>query len=347
MAKKIEKIRMAILKTLQDLDKAAGASQIQRHLLSQGIELQPRTIRFHLLHLDQDGLTQFISRRQGREITSRGREELARADIAEKVGFVATKIDTLGYRMSFNTETGTGTVIPNITTVRESYLARALSDMRSVFTRKLAMGTRLAIVHEGEQLGGLVVPPGMVAIGTVCSVTVNGILLSQGIPVTSRFGALLEIKDGRPVRFVELINYTGTTLDPLEIFIQAGMTRVRQCARSGRGIIGASFREFPSVAIDDVHRLKKKMEQCGLSSILAIGNPNQPLFDVPVAEGRTGMIVVAGLNPIAALHEVGARMAIQSLSGLEAYERFQSFDVFTDRGTSRSPVAPEDKWQVE
>ncbi len=29
--------------------------------------------------------------------------------------------------------------------------------------------------------------------------------------------------NGKPIRFVEIINYSGTTLDPLEIFISNGM----------------------------------------------------------------------------------------------------------------------------
>jgi len=347
MAHEHNKVRLAILKALQEHGQSAGAASIQKRLLANGITLQPRTIRFHLLQLDREGLTRFINRRRGREITTRGLDELSHADIMEKVGFVATKIDALGYRMSFNISKGEGTLIANVATVKEGYLTRAIDDMRAVFARKLAMGSRLAVAREGEVLAGLKVPPGMVALATVCSVTVNGILLAEGIPVTSRFGALLEIKDGHPVRFVELIDYTGTTLDPLEIFIQAGMTRVRECSRSGRGIIGASFREFPSVAIDDVRRLKQKMDHYGLAGILKIGNPNQSLFDVPVAEGRTGMVIVAGLNPIAALHEVGAPMIIRSLSGLEQFERFHAYQIVKERHIGYSRGESGEQWHIE
>ncbi len=347
MVKKSQKIRLAILKSLQNASKPAGASFIQKQLLAEGIEIQPRTVRFHLLELDREGLTHFVSRRLGREITSRGIDELAHADIHEKLGFVASKIDALSYRMNFDIEEGKGSIISNVATVRDSYLARALDDMRPVYTRKLAMGTRMAVAREGETLAGLVVPPGHIGIGTICSVSVNGIFLSKGIPLVSRFGALLEIKDGRPVRFLELIDYTGTTMDPMEVFIQARMTRVRECGRSGRGVVGASFREFPSAAIDDVVRLKRKMDAYGLSGILAIGNPNQPLLDIPVAEGRTGMVIVAGLNPIAALHEVGARMTIRSLSGLEKFERFQSYQVLKERLVSHSHTEVGGQWHIE
>jgi hypothetical protein len=331
MARQKRQIKVEILKALHEIGGPAGALRITERLLSKGADLQPRTVRFYLLQLDREGLTRFVSRRLGRELTPRGREELAHANIIERVGFIAAKIDALVYRMTFSLESGAGTIITNIATVPRGYFPRALEDMKAVFARGLGMGSRIAVADEGAELGGLIVPPGQVAVGTVCSVTVNGIMLECGIPVISRFGGLLELRDNKPVRFVELIEYRGTTLDPLEMFIQADMTRVRDCARSGSGIIGASFREFPSVALDDVVALKRRMERVGLGGILAIGHPNQPLFDIPVAEGRTGVVVVGGLNPIAALQEAGARAVIQSLAGLEEFGRFEPFHVVRDR----------------
>jgi HTH-type transcriptional regulator, global nitrogen regulator NrpRI len=243
----------------------------------------------------------------------------------EKVGFVAAKVDTLGYRMTFSLSKGTGTIIANTAVVSKRDLARSLVNMEPVFARNLGMGQKIALVREGQTIGGFKVQRGSIAFSTVCSVTVNGIMLEQGIPVTSRFGGLVEIRDGEPVRFVELIEYGGTTIDPLEAFIRAGMTNVRDCARTGTGIIGASFREVPSVALEDVRRIRQEMDALGLSGILAIGKPNRPLLDVPVAEGRTGMIVIGGLNPIAALSEAGIPVTIQSLAGLEDVRSFSSF----------------------
>lgn len=331
MTQQNRSIKLAILKVLQDLDAPAGAARIVQHLSAQGANLQPRTIRFYLLQMDREGLTKPVSRRMGRELTGKGRDELAHANIIEKVGFIASRIDALGYRMSFRNSAGAGTIITNVSTIEKGYLVRALEYMNPVFGKKLGMGTRLAVAKEGEQLAGFKVPKGMVMLGTVCSVTVNGIMLAERIPVTSRFGGLVEISDWKPVRFVELIAYSGTTIDPLEFYINAGMTSVRECAKTGSGIVGASFREVPSVALDDVRRIGKDMEQHGLGGILALGQPNQPLLDIPVAEGRCGMIVLGGMNPIAALHEAGAKLTIQSLAGLEDFGSFQLFQALRNR----------------
>jgi repressor of nif and glnA expression len=294
-----------------------------------GVALQPRTVRFYLLQLDEEGLTELISRRKGRTITNLGREELSHANVMEKVGFVAMKVANLSYRMSFNVTDGTGTIITNTAVVRYRDLSRALGEMKHVFDKRLSMGTKLRIAQGGEEIGTFKVPAGNVGIATICSLTVNGILLAERIPVTPRFGGLLEMRDGKPARFVELMEYTGTTVDPLETFAMADMTRVRECAQTGTGIIGASFREIPSLAADDMRRLQHKMDALGLSGVLAIGRPGQPLFDIPVAEGRTGIVVIGGLNPMAAVHEAGIAISLESLSGLEDFSKFSTFkDVY-------------------
>jgi repressor of nif and glnA expression len=320
-----DRTKAAILKALHDIDGVAGASRINEVLAASGMNLQPRTVRFYLLQLDSQGLTRFVSRRRGRELTDLGREELARSNVMDKVGFVAAKVDTLGYRMTFNLSKGTGTIITNIAVISKKDLARSLVNMEPVFGRNLGMGQKIALVSEGQSVGGYKVQRGSLAFSTVCSVTLNGIMLEQGVPVTSHFGGLVEMRDGVPVRFVELIEYGGTTVDPLEAFIRAGMTNVRECARTGNGIIGASLREVPSVALEDVRRIRRQMDALGLSAILAIGKPNRPLLDIPVAEGRTGMVVIGGLNPIAALHEAGIPVTIKSLAGLEDFKSFSSF----------------------
>lgn len=336
MKEKADKTVTAILKALHDIDGCAGASRLNEILIASGMNLQPRTVRFYLLEMDKRGLTRFVSRRRGRELTDLGREELARSNVMEKVGFVAAKVDTLGYRMSFSLSKGTGTIIANTAMIGKRDLGRSILNMDPVFARNLGMGQKVALAREGQTIAGRKVPRGSVAFATVCSVTVNGIMLDQRVPVTSRFGGLVEMRDDQPVRFVELIEYGGTTIDPLEAFIRAGMTQVLECARTGSGVIGASFREVPSVALEDVRRIKQTMDSHGLAGILAIGKPNRPLLDIPVAEGRTGIIVIGGLNPVAALHEAGIPVEIQSLIGLEDVKTFSTFKDLALQGPRRS-----------
>ncbi len=306
--------KSAVLQALKEVGGSAGASRIREKLLTRGLDIQPRTVRLYLLQLDQEGLTRLVSRRHGRVLTGRGEQELAHANIVEKIGFIGPRIDSLVYQMNYDLLTQQGTIIANTALLSARDLAWATEVMRPVFRHRFGMGTRLGVVREGQVFAGTTVPAGMVLLATACSVTVNGVFLKHGIPVTSRYGGLLEVRQWRPFRFVALIDYGGTTLDPLEAFIRAKMTRVRDCARTGNGIIGVSFREVPTPALAEVARIKKAMNEQGLDGILAVGTPNQPLLDVPVAEGRAGLVIAGGLNPLAALHESASLPKFHSLA---------------------------------
>ncbi|HNX53517.1 MAG TPA: NrpR regulatory domain-containing protein [Pontiellaceae bacterium] len=319
-----DKARAAVLRALSELDGPAGAARIAERLPGLGVRLQPRTIRLYLTELDRDGLTKLNSRRKGRVITEKGRAELEHSDVVAKVGFVRGRIDTLGYRMTFRGGTGAGTVIANFALVPSRDLSRVFAEIKPVYARRLGLGDRLCLIRANEMLAGRAIPGGFAALGTVCSVTVNGVLMAEGIPVTSRYGGLIELRQGRPVRLVELMEYSGVTVDPLETFIRAGMTDVRESAKSGSGVITASFREIPSVALDNARRIFDRLQRSGMGGILMIGRPGQPLLDIPVAEGRTGFIVVGGLNPVAAVVEAGISCELKSLSGLEEFSRFST-----------------------
>lgn len=318
-----ERAHAAILKVLSESDKPLGAARIQHLLLVGGTEIQPRTIRFHTQAMDRLGLTEQVSRRAGRLITARGREELARANVFEKVGMVGARVDALSYRMTFMPAAPSGTVVTNVSMIYPQHLTPALVEMKMAFRQQYGVASRVVMAQPGDSVAQTVVPEDYIGIGTICSVAVSGILLRAGIPVTPRFGGLLEIRDRRPVRFVELIEYSGSSLDPLEVFIQANMTRVRDAIRRGSGVICAGFREVPSVALEDARRLVRAMRGCGIGGLLEFGQPNQPLFGIPVAEGRTGLVVAGGLNAIAAVHEAGIPVRIQSMAGLHEFSAFK------------------------
>jgi repressor of nif and glnA expression len=320
MQDRIERKRLAILKLLADGSDALGGSAITEQLEAQGYDISERTVRFHLLALDREGFTQHVGKK-GRRITEKGRLELAKARVYEKVGFLTAKIDQLTYRMRFDRRARTGTVVVNVSLLESRSLARAWPLMTRVFESGYAMGTLLSIFAPGERAGDLVIPEGTVGIGTVCSVTLNGILLSEGIPTSSRFGGLLELYRGKPVRFVAIINYDGTSLDPLEIFIKSGMTDYTGATENGDGLIGAGFREVPAASRDRVIELAADLGGIGLGGFMSIGWPGQPVVGIPVNEGVVGAVVIGGLNPVAILEEHGISVHSKALCGLIGYER--------------------------
>ncbi|MBN1756752.1 MAG: DUF128 domain-containing protein [Chitinispirillaceae bacterium] len=316
-----------ILRALHESGGAAGAATISNSLSSMGIVLHPRSIRYHLAQMDREGLTVCPARRKGRTLTELGKKELSRVDVIGRVGFVSAKVDELGYRMTLDGNNDSGTVIPNIVLVSQKDFERSIHFMTPVFNAGLGIGGRIAYKMYGEHMGGIMVPRGKIALATICSMTMNSLFIKAGIPITSRFGGLLEMKYRKPVRFVTMIDYKGTSIDPLKLFILAGMTDVFTYAQTGDGIIGASFREFPSIAFEHVRKLLTVFrEKYDLGGVIILGRPGMPLLDVPVNEGRTAMVVLGGLNPVAALYERNVPAEIHPLIGLEEFSTFLKFE---------------------
>lgn len=308
-----------LLRILSDAGRPMGGERIAQKLSEYGFDLNQRMVRNYLQQMDREGLTINHGRR-GRQITSKGEEELKSSFVIDKVGFVASKIDNLTYQMTFSLRKQKGKIILNISTIDKKYFKNAIHHMETVFRAGLGMGRYVAPVPFRSGKEAAASSDDKIAIGTVCSVTINGILLSEGIHTTSRFGGLLELVKGEPSRFTEIINYDGSSIDPLEIFIKGGMTSVGQAVSIGNGRIGASFREVPAVALARVEKIRKKLEGIGLGGILMIGKPNRPLLDIPVSEGRAGIIVAGGLNPIAAVEERGIATDNVAMGSLLEFE---------------------------
>jgi len=293
----------------------------------------------YLQELEKDGLVEEARRGRdgGRGITPLGVEEIRDAQVVERVGFTAAKVDSLACRVTFDLTSHKGLIVLNVSVVDQECLERAVYEMIPVFKAGLGMGNYAAIARAGETLGNYTIPPGKVGIGTVCSVTLNGVLLNARIPALSRFGGVLETSQGKPARFTDVIYYEWSSLDPLEIFIKGGLTSVRKAVTAGLGRIGASFREVPSAVISETQNLHHRLEQIGLGGILLMGKPNQPLLDFPVQEGRTGIIVTGGLNPIAAVEESGISTHNIALCTLYPFERLVHYSRLLDRYLLKDP----------
>lgn len=318
------KTMLAILKVLDTQpEKICGSRNISKHLRMHGVDLTERTVRYHLRILDERGFTKVYGR-EGRLITSKGKEELSQASVSDKIGFVISKIETLSYLTNLDLETQKGDIILNISFFPEEKRKEAFKVMKPVFSSPYVMSDRIVMKTSGETIGDVVIPHGQIGFGTVCSVTVNGIFLKAGIPVNSKFGGVLQIND-EPLRFTSLISYEGSSLDPLEIFIRSRMTDITGAIRNKSGKILASFREIPVVSVEKAMELREKLREKGIGGILLIGNPNQPLLEIPVSMDKAGMIIVGGLNPVAALEEAGIPNVSKAMSTLYKFSDLVRF----------------------
>ena len=327
---KKKKKDLLILGILRNASTPLTSVKIAQELQSLGHDISERTVRLYLQRMDGNGLARQIGKR-GHEITEKGEGELDSSKIIERVGFLSAKIDRMTYQMSFDINTTSGTVVINVTIVNPVQLAKNVEYIKRVYADGYAMGHLVTFLAPGESLGHITIPEGMIGIGTVCSITLNGVLLKHGIPTVSRFGGLLEIEDKKPVRFVEIIMYDGTSIDPLEVFIRSGMTNYMGAVETGSGRIGASFREFPAESRDLVEQLAEKLKRIGLGGLVRIGFPGQPLLDIPVNEGRVGAIVIGGLNPVSILEESGVRAYSRALAGIIDFSRLFRYEEMGNR----------------
>jgi len=321
----VERKVISILKILSESPHPLGARLIARQLKEQGIELGERAVRYHLKLMDERGLTRPMDRWDGRQITQLGIEELNNALVVDKIGFVLERIELLAFRTSFDIEIRTGLVPLNISFFPKQKFAEALQAMKAAFKTGLCVSDLVAVASEGERLGEVIVPRGKVGFATVCSIIINGSLLKAGISVDSRFGGVLQIRNNQPLRFVNLIYYSGSTLDPSEVFIRAKMTDVQGVVRKGEGKVLANFREIPAQCQPLVEKVTNQLKEVGLGGLIMMGNPSEAVCGIPVGLNRVGMILLGGLTPVAAAEEAGIEAENRAMSTLLEYQSLIKF----------------------
>lgn len=320
----VERKIICILKVLSESPEPLGSTVIARELEHHGIFLSERAVRYHLKIMDERGYTQPMGR-DGRAITPVGLEELKSALVPDQIGFMLARLELLAFLTTFNPETRTGQVAINTTLFDKDIFKKALSAMEIAFKAGMCCSSLVAVASEGERLGDVLIPKGKTGLATVCSVTVNGVLLKAGVPMQSRFGGVMEMKNFKPRRFVSIIEYAGSSVDPSEAYIRAGMTRVNQASATGNGRILANFREIPAQARPLVDALISKLRDAGIPGVLAMGETSEPLCQISVGLNRVGITLLGGLNPVAAAVEAGIQMENFAESGTIEFHKLVSF----------------------
>lgn len=315
----VERKVISILRILSGSEEPLGARIIANRLKDYGIDLGERAVRYHLKLTDERGLTSLIGR-DGRVLTNRGEEELSAALVKDKVGLAISKIEMLAFRTRFNAEKRCGPVPVNISFFPEKKFGKAMAAMKPVFDAGLCVSNLVIAARGGEKIGEFTVPRGKMGFATVCSIVINGAMLKAGIPMDSRFGGILQIRDRKPVRFIELVHYAGSSLDPSEVFIRAKMTSVRSILKTGNGKILANFREIPSMCKDTAESVVSGLKDAGLGGLLVMGNISEPVCEIPVELNRVGMILIGGMNPVAAAEEAGIEADNRAMSTVVEYQ---------------------------
>lgn len=291
-----ERKYIEILRILREHQEPMGAKRLSELMAERGFVLSDRAVQYYLSYLDTMGFTEKIGN-QGRILTPEGRQETDNALVDDRIGFVISKLERLAYRSTFDPSTGTGDVAYNLSVVPRDSFEPAKAAFDEVIRAGCGFFSSYRVIDRDPRI-----PPESVGFISICSISMDGVFQRKGIPVKMAFGGRLEIEQGTPKRFRDLIGYRGTTIDPLELFISSGLTSVASFARSKTGIALANVREVPSAAKEQVEETIRLMNTCGFVFPVTIGNR---VFNLPDNPFRLSIVAFSGLNFIANCVEHG------------------------------------------
>jgi repressor of nif and glnA expression len=282
-----ERKYIEILRILREHQEPMGAKRLSELMAERGFILSDRAVQYYLSYLDTMGFTEKIGN-QGRVLTPEGRQETDNALVDDRIGFIISKLERLAYRSTFDPTTSTGDVVYNLSLVPEASFELAKAAFDEVIKAECGFFSSYRIIDHDPR-----VPPGSVGFISICSISMDGVFQRKGIPVKMAFGGRLEIEQGIPKRFRDLIGYRGTTIDPLELFISSGLTTIASFARSKTGIALANVREVPSAAKEPVEETIRLMNTCGFIFPVTMGSQ---VFNLPGNPFRLSIVAFSGLN---------------------------------------------------
>ncbi len=237
-------------------------------------------------------------------------------EIPEKVKFLLSKAWNLIYKVDFDMETHSGNVITNVSYIKTEDLDDAMEIIENVMKNgpQYCTSKYFKIVSGNE--------PNKTGIATVCSLTLDGILVKNGISTTPQYGGIIET-DSKQARFIELTAYSGSSLDPHEIYIAKGMTSISDAIKNS-GRVLASLREIPYISRPAAVDVLEEVQDAGFS-ILKIGKPSELVYNAKVERYHVGIVAPGGLNPIAALKEHNMEVepkAVETMTNISTMDEF-------------------------
>lgn len=226
-----------------------------------------------------------------------------------KIPFLLSKSWNLIQQVDFDVEKRKGDIIANVSYISKDELNDALDIMKETYDNnpKYINPYYKLMNHpsDNEKIG----------IATICSLSIDGILIKNGIMSTPKYGGLLELAE--PPLFIDLISYNGTTVDPHKIFLSKNMTSITRDV--GPNKILASVKEIPYISRDHAIRLLEILNNIGFS-IYKIGKPRELVYNSKVDNYNFGVITGGGLNSIGAIKENDIAIEVKAIEKLIPFE---------------------------
>ena len=227
-----------------------------------------------------------------------------------KIPFLLPKSWNLIQQVNFDVEKRKGDIIANVSYIQKDKIDEALTIMEETYNSnpKYINPYYKLIDHPTDE--------NRVGIATICSLSIDGLLINNGIMCNPIYGGLLELTE--PPLFIDLISYSGTTLDPHKIFISKNKTAIS--ANNGTKKILASFKEIPYVSREYAVYLLDILKNTGFS-IYKIGKPREVTYNAKAENYNFGVVAGGGLNTVAAIKENGIDIQVKAIEKLIPFEK--------------------------
>jgi repressor of nif and glnA expression len=197
--------------------------------------------------------------------------------------------------------------------IPEEQLEGVCTAFDEVIRKRLGFFSSYHVVDQDPRI-----PAGSTGIMTICSITMDGVLQRRGVPVRMAYGGRLAIEGGKPFQFLDLIGYRGTTIDPLQLFISAGLTSISTMMETSSGTVLANVREVPVAAGPQVQELSAQMRSCGFEYPVSMGTS---LFNLRPDPYRLSIVAFSGMNFVGNAVERGYRITTEIGAGNISFSR--------------------------
>ena len=225
------------------------------------------------------------------------------------IAFLLSKSWNLIQQVNFNVEKRKGDIVANISYLKKDDLDEALEIMEETYNSipKYINPYYKIVDHPTDDTKA--------GIATICSLSIDGLLINNGIMSNPIYGGLLELTE--PPLFIDLISYNGTTIDPHKIFLSKNMTSIS--TNIGTKKILASFKEIPIISRDYAVYLLDILKNTGFS-IYKIGKPREVAYNAKADNYNFGVVAGSGLNAIGAIKEKGIDIEVKAIEKLMPFE---------------------------
>ena len=226
-----------------------------------------------------------------------------------KIPFLLSKSWNLIQQVNFDVEKRKGDIISNVSFLDKDDLDKAMTIMEDTYN------SNPKYINPYYKLIDHPYDDDKIGIDTICSLSIDGLLINNGIMCNPIYGGLLELTE--PPLFIDLISYNGTTIDPHKIFLSKNMTSIS--ANMGTKKILASFKEIPYVARDYAVHLLDILKNTGFS-IYKIGKPREVTYNAKADNYNFGVVAGSGLNTIGAIKEKEISIKVKAIEKLIPFE---------------------------